>query len=567
MNQKTALGILKTGRNVFLTGSAGTGKTFVINQYIEYVKDHGMTPAIVAPTGIAASHIGGITIHSFFGLGIKEQLSKLDLKHLSQSKHLAERLSHITVLIIDEISMVSPALFETMDTLLRIFKKSDKPFGGIQIIVSGDFFQLPPISSSRLVIKYAFQTDLWQSAGFKICYLTKKYRQDDDILSNALDEIRGNAVSQQTIDHFHACQTTQFAKMLNVTKLYTHNVDVDQINNNELDKLPHEVQTFYSASEGKVKDVQRIFNTCFAVPELQLKQEAVVLFIKNNPDRGYINGTLGKIVGFDTDSGYPVVETFAGDTIVASPVQWEVENKTGDVVATIHQVPLKLAWAITVHKSQGMTIDAAQIDLSKTFEIGQGYVALSRLKSIEGLQLLGFNTTALSVDAMVLRQDEYFKQYSAFVESQFNDFSKEEKKELYKNFIVQSGGVLKKIKRFKEKRAIKKKASTLDETIALVKQLKSIEAIANERNLKTKTILDHLEKIAKRDTDVDLSYLAPDKRLRKRIQKAVKTIEKQNDPNNFLDNGQVKLRAVFELLNEEVEYDTIRLCLMLDGAS
>lgn len=564
MNQKTALGILKTGRNVFLTGSAGTGKTFVINQYIEYVKDHGMNPAIVAPTGIAASHIGGITIHSFFGLGIKETLSALDLKLMLQSKHLAERLSSVTVLIIDEISMVSPALFQTMDQLLRKFKKIDKPFGGIQIIVSGDFFQLPPISSSKLQIKYAFQTELWQDTGFKICYLTKKYRQDDDVLRTALDEIRSNTVTEETIDHFIGCQTKDFPKKMNVTKLYTHNVDVDQINNEELDKLSHPVQTFYSANEGKVKDVQRIFNTCFAVPELQLKKEAVVLFIKNNPDRGYINGTLGRIIGFDDESGYPEVETFAGDIIIASPVQWEVENKKGDVVATIHQVPLKLAWAITVHKSQGMTIDAAQIDLSKTFEIGQGYVALSRLKSIAGLQLLGFNATALSVDSMVLRQDAYFKQYSAFVHKQYKNFSTEEKKSLHKDFIVQNGGVLKKIKRSGQKRVIKKKGSTIDETIALLKQLKSIDAIAKERNLKTKTVLDHLEKIVTSNADVDISYLAPDKAIRNKVQKVIKKIRKQNNSNNFLDNGQVKLRAVFEQLNESIEYDTIRLCMILD---
>ncbi|HID91931.1 MAG TPA: AAA family ATPase [Candidatus Pacebacteria bacterium] len=146
MKQSTALGILKSGRNVFLTGSAGTGKTFLINQYTSYLKERKIKPAIVAPTGIAASHIGGVTIHSFFSIGIREYIDEYYLDKLMQMKSVHERLSKLKVLIIDEVSMVSPGVFESMDKILRAIKFTDKPFGGVQIILSGDFFQLPPVS-------------------------------------------------------------------------------------------------------------------------------------------------------------------------------------------------------------------------------------------------------------------------------------------------------------------------------------------------------------------------------------------------------------------------------------
>lgn len=148
MNQEIAFGIFKTGRNIFLTGSAGTGKTYLLNQYIQYLQERDIQPTITAPTGIAASHIGGMTIHSFFGIGIKEWIDDYFLDCLLQKEYLYRRLRAMKVLIIDEISMVSPELFVSVDKILRAFKNSDKPFGGIQIILSGDFFQLPPVSKT-----------------------------------------------------------------------------------------------------------------------------------------------------------------------------------------------------------------------------------------------------------------------------------------------------------------------------------------------------------------------------------------------------------------------------------
>jgi DNA replication protein DnaC len=155
MKQETALEILKTGKSIFLTGSAGTGKTYLLNQYIEYLKERKINPSVVAPTGIAASHLNGSTIHSFFGLGIRDFVDDYFLDSLLQKKYLNERFSKLKILIIDEVSMISPEIFSAMDKILKAFKFTDEAFGGIQIILSGDFFQLPPVSKIRKEKRFA----------------------------------------------------------------------------------------------------------------------------------------------------------------------------------------------------------------------------------------------------------------------------------------------------------------------------------------------------------------------------------------------------------------------------
>jgi len=442
MKQEIALEILKTGRNVFLTGSAGTGKTYILNQYIQYLKERGILPSIVASTGIAASHIGGTTIHSFFGIGIKESLSDYEIDLMTQREYLYNRFQNLKILIIDEISMVSPSLFELMDKVLRAFKRSDLPFGGVQIILSGDFFQLPPISKDPREIKFACQTELWKDSDLKVCYMEQKFRQKNDALVKILDEIRENNVSEESMEVFKSCHHKELLGNFKLSRLYTHNKDVNEINDQELDMLDEELKTFHSVNTGTKKEVERIFNTSFAKAELQLKKGAIVLFIKNNQEKGYINGTLGKIIRFDGRAGAPVVKTFSGARIIADPVQWEVENSKGNIVATVKQVPLKLAWAITVHKSQGMTLDAAEIDLSKTFEVGQGYVALSRIKSIDGLRLLGLNEIALKVDTAVLKLDKIMKKMSCMNSENFNAFNEKEKLDMNSHFIIRNKGIV-----------------------------------------------------------------------------------------------------------------------------
>jgi len=323
MKQNTALGIMKSGRNVFLTGSAGTGKTFLINEYINYLKERKIKPAIVAPTGIAASHIGGSTIHSFFGVGIREKVDDWLLDKITQTKTILERLSKLKVLIIDEVSMVSPELFNSMDKILRAIKFTDKPFGGVQVILSGDFFQLPPVSKEFKEIRFIWQTELWKKLDLKIAYLEEKFRQDqDDILVSILDEIRSGDVSQRTWEILEKKMKEKTKFKFNPTKLYTHNADVDKINLKELDKI-EEIPHFFEAIEkGSRQNLERIYKSSLVKEKIELKKGAVVIFIKNNYDVGYINGTLGVVIDFEKGTDLPVVELASGRKIIVEREEW-----------------------------------------------------------------------------------------------------------------------------------------------------------------------------------------------------------------------------------------------------
>ncbi len=582
MKQKIALEILRAGKNVFLTGSAGTGKTYVLNQYIKYLRERGVKPAVVAPTGIAASHLGGMTIHSFFGLGITEKISDEYLKQLFYRKFLHNRLGNLKVLIVDEVSMVSPELFVSMDKILREFKHSVKPFGGIQIVLSGDFFQLPPISESGKEERFAWQTDLWENADLKVCYLEEKFRQDDPILINILDEIRSNDVSEESMEVFRSCYKKELTSKFRATRLYTHNVDVDRINESELNKLSGELKIFSAFRKGLRKNTEKIFQTSLLTEELRLKKEAVVIFIKNNLEKGYINGTLGRVVDF-TEENLPVVEIFSGRRIVVAPEDWVIEDDEGNIKASVRQIPLRLAWALTIHKSQGMTLEMAEIDLSKTFEVGQGYVALSRIKSVKGLRLMGLNETALRVDEKVLAIDKEMRERSRINSLKWQEFSEKERKTVWIQFITGIGGTINEKKIAENKRKIvarkrkeekpskktiskksenKEKGGTLNVTKKLLSKGKTIEEIATIRGLSRGTIVEHLRKMKELGLKIQDNGFKPRSGILRAVKRALSEIRKEKNPDNFLENGDVRLRAIFEKLNEKVSYDDIKLALL-----
>lgn len=570
MKQEIAFGVLKTGRNVFLTGSAGTGKTHLLNQYTQYLKDRNIKLAIVAPTGIAASHINGMTIHSFFGIGIRENVDDYFLDWLLQKEYLYKRFKKLKVLIIDEISMVSPELFSSMDKILKAFKYSEEPFGGVQLVLSGDFFQLPPIGAKNKEIKFAWQTEVWGKAELKICYLEEKFRQSDETLINILDEIRSGEVSECSMEVFRSCHKKSLPNNFKAAKLYTHNKDVDRVNEAELELLSNELKVFESKNKGSKKNIEKILNSSLVIEELKLKKGALVIFIKNNYEAGYINGTMGKVVDFDKTTGSPIVRIFSGRKIAAEPEDWKFENDKGEVKAVVKQVPLRLAWALTVHKSQGMTLDAAEIDLSKTFEVGQGYVALSRVKSIEGLRLMGINSIALQVDELVLSIDQEMRRLSHLNTIKFQSFSETEKGGMFREFVVKGGGLIKKdeiekntkkLKEEKDKTATNQKGGTLETTKKLLSEKKTIAEIAKERGLSEKTIFGHLPKIFESGSEIDISHLKPDEEILESVAHAVKKIKQKNHPDDFLENGQMRLKAIYQYLNEEISYDNIKLAL------
>lgn len=409
MTQGQALKILKSGINVFLTGSAGTGKTYLLNKFVLYLKKTKIKVAVTASTGIAATHLGGRTIHSWSGIGIKKNLDEKTIEKLVKNKYLRERIKETKILIIDEISMFDADRLDLVDSVCKRVRDSFLPFGGIQIIMSGDFFQLPPVSRDQEP-RFAYESSIWQSSDIKVCYLIEQFRQNDLKFTNILNKIRSNEAGQEELNLLRTRLYKPINSSVKPTQLYTHNIDIDAINDYELSRIPKEETFYYMTSHGPKNLVDLLKKGCLAPEELKLRVGAIVMFVKNNFGAGYVNGTLGKVVDYD-DNEYPIVRTKSGCKIIASPTSWDIEEDDR-VIASIRQVPLRLAWAITVHKSQGMSLDAAEIDLSKSFECGMGYVALSRVRTLDSIKLIGINQLALKVNSEIVKRDKEFKKSS-----------------------------------------------------------------------------------------------------------------------------------------------------------
>ena len=529
MLQNEALDLLKMGKNIFLTGAAGTGKTYLLNQYTKYLKSNQVSIAITASTGIAASHIQGTTIHSWSGIGVKEGLSAQDLEKLLANKRIKRNYKKTKVLIIDEISMLHKHQLDMIDLIARKMLACDQAFGGIQVVLCGDFFQLPPVSSSVMEAEkyFAFDASSWKTGDFHVCYLHEQYRQQDDPLLDILNDIRNGTAGEHTKVPLRTRYKKEPQGATKATKLYSRNINVDAINEHELARLPEKTKIFAMESNGFSALVDGLKKSCLAPEELKLKLGAEVMFIKNDSLARYVNGTRGVFVGFDkTDEGWPLVKTYGNKTIIASPEEWQYEEH-GIVRATITQVPLRLAWAITIHKSQGMTLDAAEIDLGDAFEPGMGYVALSRVRSLTGLKLMNLNEMALKVSPKILQNDSSFKDNSAAVVRYLYSISDEEKMQIQRKILTGrfEGSREKNIGETKVNPRKKMESPAHMITLELLKEGSSLEFIAEKRGLSVGTIVSHIEKcnglklienvhigplkdlIAKEDFDIILSEL------------------------------------------------------------
>lgn len=641
MRQSSALDILKTGQNVFLTGSAGSGKTYTLNQYIDYLRARRVPVAVTASTGIAATHMNGTTIHSWSGIGIKDELSDRDLTNLSRKQFLADRLKDTAVLVIDEISMLHAKQLNLVSQVLKHVRKNNKAFGGIQVVVAGDFFQLPPIGSKGESNreKFAFMSEAWLDAKFHICYLSEQHRQVSEAANGGLDlddilnQIRRQEVTFEAI----AALENTYDQSVDIkrTRLYTHNLNVNKINDKELALLDGEMMRFEATTTGDSKLVETLKKTVRTQDELVLKVGAKVMFIKNNAELGVSNGTMGELIGFaavkiedkessdalieddssddideeaagkktakakksaakkdkekpkskkPTTQKMPVVRLNSGREVIAEPEEWIIEDETGEVLASYLQVPLCLAWAITIHKSQGMTLDAAEIDLSRTFELGQGYVALSRLKSLAGLQLLGMNDMSLQLDPLARGADKRFLVLSEEADANYAMLDEESMQQAHEKFVLKSGGTLsqsvidayaalQKKRREQQQAQIDKKQklgnqvsdkseSTLLATRVLLEESLTIAEISQARQLSQSTIMRHIGELKSQDPSLACDHLRPEDEVMTAVGNAYVAIKVANNPNDFNDDGSIKLRPIFDHLKQSIDYNTIRLALI-----
>ncbi len=334
--------------------------------------------------------------------------------------------------------MLSGEKLDLVERVCRAARKSPQPFGGMQVVLAGDFFQLPPISREQKA-SFAYEAEAWKRMSPVVCYIKEQYRQEDNGYFSLLSEIRSGRCSLGQRSQLME-QVNQFQNIeKGVPRLYTHNVDVDRINDKKLAQLSGKKVVFEMDTKGPSHLVQSLQKNCLSPAVLELKRDASVIFTKNSPKRQFVNGTLGKVVDFDGDSGHPVVKTRNGKKVTAEPMEWTMEEGE-KVLARVKQVPLRLAWAITVHKSQGMSMDAAAMDLSNVFEYGQGYVALSRVRHLQGLYLLGLNSLAFEVDPEVLAQDEKFRASSQEIEKELSLQDSQKLTSDQKNFIRYCGG-------------------------------------------------------------------------------------------------------------------------------
>ncbi len=403
MDQELALAILLSGKSALLTGAAGTGKTHLLNTFISQARAAGKKVSVTATTGLAATHLGGTTIHSWSGMGINDHLPDNFFERISKTRR--ELITKTDVLIIDEISMMHDFRLDMLDEILRNVRDVDEPFGGIQVVMSGDFFQLPPINrGDSRGGGFVVYSRVWQELEPVILYLTHQYRQQEGELLEILSALRRGDVRRRHAEMLLS-RIDATPDDTDITELHTVNIDVDSINHGRLAELEDEARQYEQMTTGSKIYVESLQRSVLAPQKLVLKKGALVMAVKNAMDRKYANGSIGTVVAFEPLTDYPIVEFRNGREVTMVPDTWEMRDGERKR-ASISQIPLRLAWAITVHKSQGMTLDGARIDLRKAFVEGMGYVALSRVRDIDNLYLYGINRKALAVSPDALAIDE-----------------------------------------------------------------------------------------------------------------------------------------------------------------
>jgi ATP-dependent DNA helicase PIF1 len=406
--QSTVLEYVLRGKNVFFTGSAGTGKSYLLKKIISALPPD--VTMVTASTGVAACHIGGITLHQFAGIGLGTGTME-KCKQIVSKSVAGMNWRKIKHLIIDEISMVDGDYFDKIEAIARFIKNNEKPFGGIQLILCGDFFQLPPVSKIDEKAKFCFQSQAWNKCIHINFELKKVHRQTDQKFINILNKLR---IGQVTDEITEVLKNTSKQKIemdgILATRLCSHVNEANEINETQLQKLPG-VSKVYIAEDSDTSMLKTL-NQQLSVPnKLILKVGAQVMLLKNlSVNKGLVNGARGVIVKFEDD--VPIVRFRTGSNYKAKLEKWSIKVAGGAIVHR-KQIPLKLAWAFSIHKSQGLTLDCVEMSLARVFDAGQAYVALSRAQSLQTLRVLDFSAQQIWANKDVL---SFYKRFQKQIE-------------------------------------------------------------------------------------------------------------------------------------------------------
>ena len=382
--QNNVLEKFKEGLNIFLSGEAGTGKTVTINEIIKYCKYNNINYGITASTGAAAVLINGNTLHSFLGIGDgSDNLGNLYNRCLYKYKNIYKKLNELNVLIIDEISMISEELFTKISKYLSFIRKDARPFGGVQLLICGDFYQLPPVNGN-----YCFESDIWDKCNFKYEILKKNYRQSsDNKLQSILTNIRNNNITREDIDILERCKNTIFTNDIKPTKIFSKNYIVDNINQSQFKKQLEIVNNNYYIYNTEYSNINsKKYCEKYGIPDKVTLCIGLQVILSTNIDvsKYLVNGLRGVIVSLDKEGIYIKTQMHSMNVRINKVKILREDNKI-----CYYIMPVIPGYAITVHKSQGVTLDAAEIDIGDNiFEYGQAYTALSRIKSLDSLKIV-----------------------------------------------------------------------------------------------------------------------------------------------------------------------------------
>lgn len=411
------------GRNILITGQAGTGKSHLVRKIVATCERSKRNYAVTAMTGAAASLISGKTIHSWGCLGIGDKSATITAEKILKSWPAKSKWRKCRVLIIDEVSMMNAQFFELIEEVARIVKGSDRAFGGIQVVLLGDFYQLPPVSKNGDNSKFCFESDVWEKVMDDKVTLTEIIRQKDPIFQKVLSEVRVGQVSPESIEIL--CSRVGVEPDLSTgiipTILYSRKIAVEKVNKREFNKLPTDEIMEYEATyeiigeRKKAMKEEEIERWSLIVDKennyekvLQLAMGAQVMLLKNiDQEKGLVNGSRGVVVGFE-ENDLPMVKFLNGEieTIRYQEYSYEISH-VSEIVAK--QIPLALAWCTTIHKSQGQSLDSVKINIGRgIFEYGQSYVALSRARSLEGLFIEAFDPKLIKIHPKV---QQFFESY------------------------------------------------------------------------------------------------------------------------------------------------------------
>ena len=431
------LTLLKNGENVFLTGFAGTGKSYILNKLKEYFKKK---LTITSTTGIAAVNVKGQTLHSWAGVGLCRNTVYNTVEKIKKRPTQYRQIMNCKILAVDEISMLNIEAFEYINEVLREVRECNDPFGGIQVFFIGDFFQLPPVEKEGEIRHYCFDSPVWDKLGLKNVVLKKNYRQNEENFITALAHMRENCLEVEDIELLKTrCVENEDADILHI---FSTNEEANRYNFAKFNMIDEPVKLFYAedgayrgsklVTEGFTESenyILEIFSkNCRAEKEIALKLGArVMLLVNMDFNKGLINGACGVIQGFNQDT----ISIKFDNGIVSNIPKHKFEYYYNErVVAERMQYPLKLAYGITIHKSQGMTLDRLVVDCARIFERGQSYVAMSRVKTLEGLYLKNFEPEKVLVDNRVAEFYENIKEVEEVKPNNLSlEFDKEEEKE------------------------------------------------------------------------------------------------------------------------------------------